>query len=89
MIRRRIIVRGRVQGVGYRYSARREAERLAIVGWIRNLRDGDVEAEIEGDEASVAAMLDWFAVGPIGSSVTSTEVTDLPAAGDRGFRITY
>jgi acylphosphatase len=88
MIRRRVVVHGFVQGVGFRYTARLEAARLGVAGWIRNRADGTVEAEIEGDEASVTAMLDWFAAGPRGAIVERTEVSDLDPSGEREFRVT-
>ncbi|MFB6610125.1 acylphosphatase [Agromyces sp. NPDC056379] len=88
MIRRHVLVHGIVQGVGFRFAARREAERLGVVGWARNRADGTVEAEIEGDEASVVAMLEWLANGPPGSVVEGTDVTPREPAGDTGFRIT-
>lgn len=79
---------GYVQGVGFRYTARIEAARLGIAGWARNRADGTVEAEIEGDEASVVAMLDWFAAGPRGAMVERTDVSVLEPTGERGFRVT-
>jgi acylphosphatase len=88
MIRRRVIVHGFVQGVGFRYTARLEAARVGVAGWVRNRADGTVEAEIEGDEASVTAMLDWFAAGPRGAIVERTEVSDLEPTGEREFRVT-
>lgn len=59
-----LIVSGRVQGVGYRASARREAERRALTGWVRNLPDGRVEAWFEGERAALDGMLAWCAHGP-------------------------
>jgi acylphosphatase len=88
MIRRRVLVHGFVQGVGFRYTARLEAARLGVAGWVRNRADGTVEAEIEGDEASVTAMLDWFAAGPRGAIVERTEVSDLDPTGEREFLVT-
>lgn len=88
MIRRRVVVHGFVQGVGFRYTARLEAARLDVAGWVRNRADGTVEAEIEGDEASVTAMLDWFAAGPRGAIVERTEVSDLEPTGEREFLVT-
>ena len=79
---------GYVQGVGFRYTARLEAARLGVAGWTRNRADGTVEAEIEGDEASVAAMLDWFAAGPRGAVVERTDVSELQPTGERDFRVT-
>lgn len=87
MIRRRVVVHGVVQGVGFRYSAYHEAARLGVAGWVRNRFDGTVEAEVEGDEASVAAMLDWLAEGPPGAIVHRTEVSDAEPRGDHGFRV--
>ena len=81
-------MRGFVQGVGFRYSARLEAERLGVAGWVRNRDDGAVEAEIEGDEASVTELVDWFATGPRGAIVARTDVSELEPVGERGFRIT-
>ncbi|MGH3706315.1 MAG: acylphosphatase [Agromyces sp.] len=88
MIRRHVLVHGIVQGVGFRFAARREAERLGVAGWARNRADGTVEAEIEGEDASVAAMLDWLATGPPGSVVEGTDVARRAPTGEPGFRIT-
>jgi len=88
VIRRRVIVHGYVQGVGYRYTARAQASRLGVGGWIRNRADGTVEAEIEGEEASVATLLEWFAQGPPGAIVERTDVSELEPTGDRTFRVT-
>lgn len=80
---------GGVQGVGFRYSARLEADRLGVAGWVRNRADGTVEAEVEGDEASVQAMLDWLARGPRGAAVQRTEVAEVEPTGEQGFRIGF
>jgi acylphosphatase len=88
VIRRRVIVHGYVQGVGYRYTARAQASRLGVGGWIRNRADGTVEAEIEGEEASVATLLEWFAQGPPGAIVERTDVSELEPTGDHAFRVT-
>lgn len=80
---------GEVQGVGFRYSARREADRIGVAGWVRNRADGTVEAEVEGDEASVRAMLDWLAEGPPYAVVRSTEVEDVEPTGEQAFRIAF
>ncbi|MDX8408295.1 MAG: acylphosphatase [Mariprofundaceae bacterium] len=60
----RISIRGRVQGVGFRYHTRIEAMRLGLRGWVRNCADGSVEACICGPEDAVAAMLEWLMHGP-------------------------
>lgn len=80
---------GEVQGVGFRYSARHAADRLGVAGWVRNRADGTVEAEVEGDEASVQAMLDWLAEGPRGAIVRRTDVSEAVPTGERGFRIGF
>lgn len=88
MIRRHVLVHGIVQGVGFRYSAQREAERRGLVGWVRNRPDGTVECEIEGDDASIDAMLGWLAAGPPGAVVERTDVAVTPLLGEVAFRIT-
>ncbi|WP_441790073.1 acylphosphatase [Leifsonia sp. YAF41] len=87
MICQRILVRGRVQGVGFRYSARAEALRVGVAGTARNRDDGAVDVVVEGDAAPVAAMLDWLAVGPPGARVESVEVSELTPTGLSGFMI--
>lgn len=59
-----VIIRGRVQGVGFRYSLQREATGYGLAGWVRNCADGAVEAEIEGPRAQLDAMLAWCREGP-------------------------
>lgn len=86
-IRRNVLISGRVQGVGFRYWTRREAERLGVSGWVRNRADGSVEAEIEGDPAGVEAMLDALGGGPSGASVEALDVTERPVDGEPGFTI--
>jgi acylphosphatase len=70
----RLHIRGRVQGVGYRWAMVSEAERLAVRGWVRNRRDGSVEAMVEGDAASVERLIDWAHRGPRGARVTAVDV---------------
>lgn len=83
----RVIVSGSVQGVGYRYTARMIADEVGVTGWIRNRRDGTVEAEVEGGSDRVDEMLAWMAEGPPGSRVESATVTDAAPRGDRGFEV--
>ncbi|SKB04459.1 acylphosphatase [Aeromicrobium choanae] len=80
-----VVVRGTVQGVGYRYCLRVVAERAGVSGWVRNRADGSVEAELEG--ADLDTVLAWMAEGPPGSRVTSRDVTDLPTEGTQGFEV--
>ena len=87
VIRKRAIVTGMVQGVGFRWSVREQARGLGVTGWARNRADGSVEVEVEGAETDVGRMLDWLRAGPPGSSVESVAVTDAAPEGDDAFRI--
>jgi acylphosphatase len=71
-----LIISGRVQGVGFRVSMRAAAARLGIGGWVRNRRDGTVEAVVDGDPPAVAAMIAWAKTGPPGARVTAVAVSD-------------
>jgi acylphosphatase len=62
--RLKVSIKGRVQGVGFRYSTREEANRLGLSGWVRNTPDGRVEAEFEGAEEDLRQMLHWCQHGP-------------------------
>jgi acylphosphatase len=81
-IRRRAVVRGVVQGVGFRASTREQARGLGVSGVARNLLDGTVEVEAEGDASDVEALLAWLREGPAWSRVESVEVSELPVSGD-------
>ena len=76
MLARRVVVRGRVQGVGYRFSMVGAAEHAGVDGWVRNRGDGAVEALVQGDGAAVLAMIAWCERGPDGANVTDVEVSD-------------
>lgn len=69
-------ISGVVQGVGFRYSMLREAQRLGATGWVRNYHDGTVEAVVDGPEAAVEAMLDWARRGPPAARVKNVSITD-------------
>lgn len=88
MKRVHVVVRGDVQGVGYRYTMRMVAREAGVTGWVRNRRDGTVEAEFEGTPAQVDEVLAWMADGPPGAAVASATVTvpttPAPAAGASG-----
>lgn len=86
-VRRRAIVSGAVQGVGFRYSAVGEAEGLEISGFVRNLPDGSVEVELEGEPDEVERMLGWLRQGPPGARVAAVAVEDATPTGERGFDI--
>ncbi|MBX0301295.1 acylphosphatase [Cryobacterium sp. 1639] len=87
MSRKRVIVNGLVQGVGFRYYTEAQAGSLGLGGFVRNRADGAVEAEIEGDDAAVERMLDWLHTGPRSASVQSVQVTDLAEHGEASFSI--
>lgn len=72
-------VHGRVQGVYYRATARREGERLGLRGWVKNLDDGSVALHLEGDSSVVDAMLEWCRIGPPAARVDRIEVNDVEA----------
>jgi acylphosphatase len=74
MVTRHLEISGRVQGVGFRYSMQREAARLGLTGWVRNRRDGSVEALVQGDEAAVVRLTDWARRGPAGAHVAELRV---------------
>ena len=69
----RLVVSGRVQGVGFRWFARREALELGLAGWVRNLPDGRVEALAAGEPGAVATFVDRLRQGPPGSRVAGVE----------------
>lgn len=71
---KRLVIEGRVQGVGFRASMSREATRLGVAGWVRNRFDGSVEAVIAGDAAAIAELLAWAQRGPPAARVTHVGV---------------
>jgi acylphosphatase len=76
-----VIVRGRVQGVGFRNATQERAIELRLAGWVRNLGDGSVEVYARGDADAVSSMRGWLATGPALARVDS--VQDLPATGEQ------
>ena len=92
MVHKRIhvIVQGRVQGVFFRAYTKEEADRLGLVGWVRNRHDGAVEALIEGEAAAVDRMIDWLHQGSPMANVVRVQVTEEEAVGEhRDFAINY
>ena len=77
---RRLVIKGLVQGVGFRYAMMAQARLLGVNGWVRNRRDGSVEAMLAGDAGQVAAMLEWSRRGPGGAAVDAVMVE--PASGN-------
>jgi acylphosphatase len=76
MVRKRVLLAGRVQGVSFRWATQQLARRHGVTGWVRNREDGAVEAVFEGEAADVERMLVFCREGPVGAAVTSVEVTD-------------
>lgn len=70
-----LIITGTVQGIGYRESMRREAEQLGVNGWVRNRRDGTVEALIDGNPDAVRQLIAWAHNGPRGARISGVKVT--------------
>jgi acylphosphatase len=80
-VTRHLVIRGRVQGVGYRWSMVQAAKRLGVRGWVRNRRDGSVEALAAGDADAVEALVRWARQGPAGARVDAVDVADAGADG--------
>jgi acylphosphatase len=86
-VRRRVVVTGRVQGVWFRESCRREAQALGVAGWVRNLSDGGVEAVLEGPSPAVEHVVDWCRHGPVLAQVDGVDLEAEEPVGERGFRV--
>lgn len=87
MVRYRVTVSGRVQGVWYRESCRQEASAAGVAGWVRNNADGTVEAVLEGELPAVDRVLDWMRHGPPRAVVTGTKVRPERPEGVEGFDV--
>ncbi|HDH44376.1 MAG TPA: acylphosphatase [Thermococcus sp.] len=87
IVRAHLKIYGRVQGVGFRWSMQREAKKLGVNGWVRNLPNGSVEAVIEGEKERVEALIGWAHQGPAWARVTRVEISWKPPKGERGFRV--
>jgi len=86
-VAKRLLISGRVQGVGFRVATRVEAERLGVRGWVRNLPDGRVEVHAEGSRRDVDALVDYCHVGSAPAGVTDVAVTDAASEGAVSFSI--
>ena len=83
-------IRGRVQGVGFRYFAYQEARRLGVVGFVRNLPGGDVEAEAEADTAVLDAFVRALKQGPSAGRVREVQICERPSTGQEiAFEVRY
>ncbi|MDD3815592.1 MAG: acylphosphatase [Desulfocapsaceae bacterium] len=84
------VVHGRVQGVFFRQTTWEQAKNFGLSGWVRNLADGTVETEFQGDQEAVGRMLDWLPRGSTGSSVVRVENRDVkPVYGEEEFVIKW
>jgi acylphosphatase len=86
-VRRKVVARGRVQGVFFRDTTRREAERRGVAGWARNRSDGAVEAVFEGASEAVDAMVEFVRRGPGHAEVSDVEVRAEEPEGLQGFSV--
>ena len=84
------VVHGRVQGVFFRETTCQQAKKIGLSGWVRNLADGTVETEFQGEEKMLARMLDWLAQGSSLSHVTRVESREEdPVSGESEFAIAW
>ena len=90
VVRAHVLVSGRVQGVFFRVETRRLARRIRVAGWVRNRRDGRVEAVFEGTKAAVERMVEFCRQGPSGATVANVEVRwEEPTGEFEGFSVHY
>jgi len=87
MIRRRVIVHGRVQGVYFRADCASQAHAHGVSGWVSNQPDGTVYAELEGPPEDVDAVIAWCHTGSPRAAVTRVDVTPLDPTGETGFSV--
>jgi acylphosphatase len=87
VVRRRVVIHGRVQGVFFRDSLRQLAERHGVAGWARNTWEGTVEAVLEGEPDAVEPLVDFAREGPESAVVDRIEITDEEPEGLTGFAI--
>ena len=82
-------VLGRVQGVGFRYSALMEAQRYALTGWVRNTQDGEVEVWAEGLPDNIAKFSTWLHIGPSHARVEKVIKEEVPPRGYTDLKVVY
>jgi acylphosphatase len=82
-----LIIKGKVQGVFFRASAKDQAEKLKINGWVKNTPEGDVEITASGDDEALEKFINWCRRGPSNAKVTSVSLNEIDADDLRGFRI--
>jgi len=82
-----LLIKGRVQGVAYRASAKDKAIELSLTGWVKNTEAGDVEAVVTGPEEKVQLFIAWCRQGPAAAKVTDVEIESMPETPFEGFAI--
>jgi len=87
VIRYRLLISGRVQGVFFRDTCHRVAQRHGVSGWVRNLPDGSVEAVFEGPDEDVRRLVEWSRQGPRTAVVEDVRVQPEPPEGISGFQV--
>lgn len=87
LTRLQVVIRGRVQGVGFRWFVRETADRFKVSGWVYNRADGTVEAEVQADAKTLAAFVLEIKTGHPYARVETLETREIPAAAEKGFEI--
>lgn len=82
-----IIVKGRVQGVSFRFATHAKALKLQLTGWVKNLPNGDIQIEAEGNETSINSLIDWCYVGPPLAKVEEVIADETTVKNHRNFEI--
>jgi acylphosphatase len=82
-----LLIKGTVQGVNYRASAKEQADRLSIKGWVKNTREGHVEITATGNPSAIEQFVSWCRRGPRHASVTAVETSPLPETPFESFNI--
>lgn len=83
----KIVVRGKVQGVGYRFNAQAQAHKFDLTGFVKNMHDGSVLIQAEGEEENINKFVEWCYVGPRWSDVTEVHAEETSVAGYHTFEI--
>ena len=86
-VRRKVVIHGRVQGVGFRWAVARAAETRGVAGWVRNCPDGTVEAVFEGEPDAIGSLVRFSEEGPRGAEVERVEVAEEEPQGLSGFSV--
>jgi acylphosphatase len=85
----RIVIQGNVQGVGFRFHTRKEAQKLGITGWVKNQPDGTVLIDAEGEIKNLGVFVAWCHKGPALARVHDVDVTEEPVKGYENFDVRY